>query len=247
MNLLSNALKFTDKGTIILKCYQERGESEELTVSVIDSGIGIAKEQQHLLFKTYSQIENDLVNSKEGTGLGLALSKKLMELLGGRLFLEASELGMGSTFTLKMPIDSSKRLSAGIKNAPKDVIPKFNGVHVLIVDDAKENLFIVEQFLSETEAIITLEDNPIAAVEFARKHLDSIDVIFLDIMMPQMSGYEACAKIRTLGYHGPIIALSAHSEIEMVNEEKKFSFDGHLMKPINKESLWASIRKAVLS
>ncbi len=247
VNLLSNAIKFTEKGHVKLACYQDEHARDLLYVSVTDSGIGIDSDNQHLLFKTYSQIENELVSSKEGTGLGLALSKKLTELLGGELYLDWSEVGRGSTFTLRLPIDPQKALERSHDRKEKILTPKFSGVHILIVDDAKENLFIAEQYLSETEAIVTLVEDPIQAVDFVAKHVDSIDVIFLDIMMPVMNGYEVCEKVRSLGFLGPILALSAHSEVTLQAADKRFFFDGHLMKPIDKESLWSSVRQAVLS
>lgn len=247
VNLLSNAIKFTEQGRVKLSCSQKSTDGDLLYVSVTDSGVGIAEKQRHLLFKTYSQIENELVHSKEGTGLGLALSKKLAELLGGELYLEWSELGVGSTFTVRLPIDPNCIEVKQVQKRKLSEIPKFTGTHILIVDDAKENLFIAEQYLSETEAIVTLVEDPIQAVDFVAGHIDSLDVIFLDIMMPVMNGYEVCEKIRSLGFKGPVVALSAHSEINMSGSENRFYFDGHLMKPIDKESLWGSVRQVILS
>ena len=248
VNLLSNAIKFTQAGSVTLRCSSRK--SNELLISVIDTGIGIAEDKRHMLFKSYSQIENNETRSKEGTGLGLALSRKLAELLGAELYLESSEPTKGSVFTLRFPINpdlTKEQREVFVNEGPASVTPKFAGVHVLVVDDAKENLFIVEQYLQDTQAIITLVEDPLQAIEFVRKHMDSIDVIFLDIMMPQMDGYEVCANVRSLGFSGPVIALSAHSQINMVAADKRFHFDSHLLKPINKEALWTSVRKAVLN
>ncbi len=247
VNLLSNAIKFTDHGLVKVSCSKRESDQGSLYISVTDTGIGIAEDQRHLLFKTYSQIENELVSSQEGTGLGLALSKKLTELLGGELYLEWSEVGAGSTFTIRMPIDPNTTQEMIVNTSKLTQIPKFGGVHILIVDDAKENLFIAEQYLTETEAIVTLVEDPCQAVDFVAQHLDSLDVIFLDIMMPVMNGYEVCEKVRSLGFRGPIVALSAHSEINMTGSENRFYFDAHLMKPIDKESLWSSVHQAVLN
>lgn len=250
VNLISNAIKFTHHGEVELHIGAVR--NGEVSLTVRDTGVGIPADKRHLLFKSYSQIEHTGVRREGGTGLGLALSQTLASLLGGSLTLESSTPDIGSTFAFKVPASPDFQVvtASEVKESAKKSAPHFGGVHIVLVDDAKENLFIAEQYLLKTGARVTTFDNPLEAIEFVGKHSEIVDVVFMDIKMPEMDGHEACKKMRELGHAKPIIALSAHSDLDDSKEGKEVSeshFSGHVMKPISRETLWESITMAILN
>lgn len=250
VNLISNSIKFTNEGEV--EVHIGAVKQGEVIIKVRDTGVGIPEDKRHLLFKSYSQIEHTSVRPASGTGLGLVLSQTLASLLGGSLTLETSTPGVGSTFAFKVAADHDfKAVTADeVKQSTKKSAPHFGGVHIVLVDDAKENLFIAEQYLLKTGAKVTTFENPLEAIEFVAKHSEVVDVVFMDIKMPEMDGHEACKKMRELGHSKPIIALSAHSDLDESKESNENSdshFSGHVMKPISRETLWESITMAILN
>ncbi|EIJ35531.1 hybrid sensor histidine kinase/response regulator [Thiothrix nivea] len=222
LNLLGNAIKFTDQGSIDLYV-REAGSTDNgdirLHFEVADTGIGIAPEDQSRLFQPFNQIDNQRTRRHGGFGLGLAISRKLVEAMGGKLEMD-SVAGEGSRFffTLTFPLqtnspteacpasDSSEESSA--KLAPATAIAN---KHILLVDDDEMNRFFGRELLNRLNATTTAVDSGAEAIHQLEQH--TFDLIFMDVSMPEMDGYETTRKIRTDPRFAklPIIALTAHA------------------------------------
>ena len=248
-NLLSNAFKYTRKGQIILSfsCKEKEDNAIDLVISISDTGIGISKEHLKRLFTKYtrSQIYKDDV--VKGTGLGLVISKELLESMNGSIHVE-SEVGTGSTFTIVIPqqlnggerigADKAKELEA-LKVNGRDRLRKSQIVHdimpygrVLVVDDTDSNIFVAKGILSLYEIDVDTCDNGFDAIRKV-KNGKEYDIIFMDQMMPDIDGVETLHRIRSLGYKAPIVALTANAikgESEKLISE---GFDAFVSKPID--------------
>ncbi|RYZ71919.1 MAG: response regulator, partial [Proteobacteria bacterium] len=220
INMIGNAVKFTERGQVkVFVGVQGRViENQPLTVSieVTDTGIGITEDQAAHLFNAFSQGDASMNRRFGGTGLGLMLSRKLAEALGGGLELTSSVQGQGATFTATV-VDP--KFEGGLRSA--DQLPKLekvvgtgkseqlNGIKVLLVEDAPDNQVMIKRFLSFAGGEVDIANDGEAGV--AAAIIGKYDVILMDIQMPIMNGYEAAHKLRELGYKKPIIALTAHA------------------------------------
>ncbi len=232
-NLISNAIKFTDKGKVTLKItFDKKGKHNEFCFSVTDTGIGIDQEKLKTIFEFFSQEDNTITRRFGGTGLGLAISKSISELLGGEIIVE-SEKNVGSTFKfcLTMP-EASEQL----KNETAIVRTDLKGKNVLIVEDNELNRFLAVTILKKWNANIHIAENGEEAVK-AVSSLD-IDIVLMDIQMPVMDGVAAAIAIRSeLKSNVPIIALTANA---LESEKEKCwqaGMNEYITKPYNPEFL----------
>ena len=232
-NLISNAIKFTDKGKVTLKItFDKKGKHNEFCFSVTDTGIGIDQEKLKTIFEFFSQEDNTITRRFGGTGLGLAISKSISELLGGEIIVE-SEKNVGSTFKfcLTMP-EASEQL----KNETAIVRTDLKGKTVLIVEDNELNRFLAVTILKKWNANIHIAENGEEAVK-AVSNLD-IDIVLMDIQMPVMDGVAAAIVIRSeLKSNVPIIALTANA---LESEKEKCwqaGMNEYITKPYNPEFL----------
>lgn len=238
LNLLTNAVKYTDKGFIKyrIECINDfKNNKTKLIITITDTGRGIKKEDIDRLFKKFERLEEDRNTSIEGTGLGLAITEGLAELMGGKITV-ISDYGKGSTFKF---VVIQEIVNVEIKEKSSNTISfdynTFEGKKALIVDDSKLNLKVAENvlknFLVTTESVISgLEC--LSCVN-SKKY----DIIFMDIMMPNMNGVEVLKKLREENINTPVIALTADA---IEGQEEKYmseGFDGYISKPINKEKL----------
>ncbi len=229
-NLLDNAVKFTELGTIEFG-YQILGDSLEFFVS--DSGIGIPKEHQKNLFKRFVKIERREQKLYPGTGLGLAISKNLVEMLGGNITF-SSEQGQGTTFRFTIPASSSGlgvKVTNGALQKPDNTI-SFQGINALICEDDPASRNLLSKYLDKLSIKYLIATNAKEAIDLYKKNWQSLDLVLLDIQLPDGNGYEVLNKLRTIGNpNTPIIAQTAFA---MANDSKRIlesGFNDYLPKP----------------
>jgi len=235
-NLISNAIKFTDKGKVSLKItFEKKGKLNEFCFTVKDTGIGIDQEKLKTIFEFFSQEDNTITRRFGGTGLGLAISKSIAELLGGEIKVE-SEKNVGSTFKFCLSMPEAAEQEKNVTVAQSDL----TGKNVLIVEDNELNRFLAVTILKKWNAIIHIAVNGEEAVN-AVKNKD-IDIILMDIQMPVMDGVAASIAIRNeLNSNVPIIALTANA---LESEKEKCwqaGMNEYITKPYNPEFLLEKI------
>lgn len=238
LNLLTNAVKYTDKGFIKyrVECINDfKNNQTKLIITVTDTGRGIKKEDIDRLFKKFERLEEDRNTSIEGTGLGLAITEGLAELMGGRITV-ISDYGKGSTFKF---VVIQEIVNVEVKEEKSNITSSdyntFEGKKALIVDDSKLNLKVAENVLKNF--LVTTESVTSGLECLSCVNSKKYDIIFMDIMMPNMSGVEVLGKLRENGVNTPVIALTADA---IEGQEEKYmseGFDGYISKPINKEKL----------
>lgn len=256
-NLLSNAEKFTPEcGRITLTArLKEAGDPLcLLEISIEDSGIGISKEQQEKLFRSFEQADSGISRKYGGTGLGLAISKKIVELMGGTIDLE-SEPEQGSRFYFVIPVTrvnpSPEQIEeTGLASHDELVVAKkqsFSGKYLLIVEDVLINQEVITGLLEETEIMFDFVENGVQAVDAFAQHPQKYDMILMDIQMPEMDGYEATRRIRAINVPEaktiPIIAMTANVFREDVEKSHKAGMNDHLGKPLNIEEVLTKLAK----
>ena len=247
VNLLGNAIKFTERGAVRLRVAYDR-EREVAQIEVRDTGIGIAPEKRANLFRAFEQADSSITRRFGGTGLGLAITKRIASLLGGDCTVE-SEPGQGSTFTFTLqapPTPGSRFLEvfgeAELRTEARR--PKGAGerIHarILLAEDGPDNQRLISMMLRKAGAEVIVVDNGQMALE--RASAEEFDLILMDMAMPIMDGYTAARSLRKLGIDIPIVALTAHA---LAGEREKCLVAGcnaYLTKPIDRAALVTSIR-----
>ncbi len=238
-NLVGNAIKFTKEGsiTIAISALKKTKKEVHLHFEVADTGIGIPEEKLETIFQEFSQASNDVSVEYGGTGLGLTISKKLLELQDSQLTV-SSKLNEGSkfSFAIKYAVDQKK-----VKKADKIIAtaetPNFENYEVLVVDDNKVNIFITAQYLDQWHVKHRTAHSGRAALEIIKNN--AIDIVFLDLQMPKMNGYETAEKIRKLKLpkEPVIIAFSATTKGDVIEDLIKSGIDDHLPKPFHPTQL----------
>ena len=246
-NLLSNAIKFTDKGFIEFGA--KLIEDNKIKFHVRDTGIGIAQDKQERVFSSFTQAETSTTRNFGGTGLGLAIVKKLVELMGGEVSLESSVgENHGSTFSFVLPYQPVAASSVKKISSPEKIEGFSQGRKVLLVEDNEDNQLLAEHLLKTMGFIVDIANDGQEAIEHFKED-SSIDLILMDMLMPNVDGIEATAAIRNLerergnGSKTPIIALTAEA---LKSERKKFmaaGCDDYVTKPINRELLVSAIAR----
>ena len=254
LNLLGNAVKFTDQGHVALKIASHQGSS--IRFSVADTGIGISPDKFEMIFEPFSQVDTSNTRRYGGVGLGLSLCKRLLDNMGGEISVE-SRLNQGTVFHVSIPLQDeawnlappssplSSPLQSRIDSAPVELTDTFqHGYSILLAEDVTENTIVIQAYLKNTAHSLDVVVNGDQVVE---KILSGIryDLVLMDIQMPGIDGLEATRRIRAWEQQGnvrtPIIALSAHA---MVGDKEKSLLAGcndHITKPINKTKLLALI------
>ena len=252
MNILSNAVKYNrENGHIYLSCMEIPSEQPGMTTMEFicrDTGIGMTEEFQKHIFEPFAQEHTGSRTKFVGTGLGMAIARKLVEKMGGTITFE-SEKGVGTTFVIRVPFkidpDADKR------EEQKEVSEKsIKGLHILLAEDNELNMEIAEFMLQNEGADVVKAWNGREAVEIFRKsEPDEFDVILMDIMMPVMNGYEATKMIRSLEREDaktiPIIAMTANAFTEDRLKAKEAGMDEHIAKPVDPELLVKVIYESV--
>jgi signal transduction histidine kinase len=246
INLLSNAVKFTPENGEIQLALKRIGINdgrEELEITVRDTGIGITDEQKARLFNAFVQADSGTAKRFGGTGLGLAISKSLCELMGGGISVESVH-GKGSCFTVRVIFDLGScdlLQAANVVKAPSEF--HFNGHRLLLAEDVPINREIVIALLEDTNVIIDCAEDGKIAVDMYCADPDRYDMIFMDVRMPIMDGYDATIAIRAFEARMkrpkgiPIIAMTANAFAEDVEHCLKSGMDGHIAKPIEVQAM----------
>ena len=253
-NFLSNAVKFTkDGGTVTLDISSHPGEDDKHIVAryiVKDNGIGMSEEFQKKLFKPFSQEDDRGARTQyKGTGLGMAIAKEYVEMMGGSIAVE-SQKGVGTTFTVEIPLELTEQ---GIRQKQEEPVHHdLTGVNVLMAEDNDLNAELATVMLEDAGMAVTRAFDGKEAVELFKNHPQgTYDIILMDIMMPNMDGHQAAKAIRALGIERPdavtipIIALSANAFIDDIQESLASGMNDHISKPINMEELIDTITKYI--
>ena len=251
-NLLNNAIKFTRMGEISIRVFPKTISTKEIQLQfeIKDTGIGMLPEQASNLFVPFTQADNSYTRKYGGAGLGLAISKSLVEMMHGTIWCESLQ-GEGSTFiftaTFALPMEQGqKRQSPGGNDEKAAAIPDFEslrGMHVLLAEDNEINQFIAVEFLSAKGISVDVVPNGRKALE-ALEH-NSYDLVLMDIQMPEMDGLTATVQIRSnpeIDPALPIIALTAHVYAEDRELSLNSGMNDHLTKPIDADLLYETLQ-----
>ena len=250
LNLIGNAIKFTERGSVQLQVRGSVSEgSVELTFAVKDTGIGIPPEKQKLIFEPFTQADSSITRQYGGSGLGLTISRQLVELMHGRIWVE-SEPGCGSTFSFKvrlplLPEGSTLPATSAEMTARNEAPALPAGIRpILIVDDFEDNVFLVKEFLKGSAFRAEVAENGMEAL--AKVKLRDYALILMDLQMPTMDGHTTTRHIRSWEAEQrrpavPILAFSAHALESEVEKSRQAGCTAHLTKPIQRHALLAAL------
>jgi signal transduction histidine kinase/CheY-like chemotaxis protein len=254
VNLIGNAIKFTEAGSVrvVIRPDDNSARGTSLHFDIIDTGIGLSKEQVKLLFQPFSQVDTSMHRQYGGTGLGLAISRRLARILGGDIAV-VSEYGKGSTFSLTIATGPL----AGIKLKliehdadsampyPQDAFADLIlDSRILLAEDGTDNQRLIAFMLHKAGAEVTVAEHGLIAVDFAleaERTGNHFDIILMDMQMPVMDGYEATRRLRNSGLKLPILALTAHAMVEDRRKCMEAGCDGYITKPIDANSFFKII------
>ena len=253
LNIISNAVKFTkDGGSISFTAENCPGNDEHHIIvryRISDTGIGMSEEFQTRIFEEFSQENDGARTSYKGTGLGMAIAKKYVDLMGGKIEV-SSRRGIGSTFTVEIPLLIAEQVLTEKKEKSKKDMD-LHGLHILLAEDNDLNAEIAVALLKEQGMLVTrTADGKSALAQFCNTDPGTFDLILMDIMMPEMNGYETTKAIRNLpdrpdGKKIPIIAMTANAFAEDVQAALDAGMDDHVAKPVDMEILIAVIAKHI--
>ncbi len=240
-NITGNAIKFTEKGSVEIKCEGIKGKNSiDYRISITDSGIGIPEDKLEGIFESFEQAEKSTSRKYGGTGLGLSISKRIAELLNGKITVKSEE-GKGSVFTITLPmlIASAAQKEINIKDTAKK--SDLHGLEILIVDDEPFNLMLAEIILNKHGAHISVANNGKVALE--KIEMQSFDIVLADLHMPEVDGYMLANKIREQYLQVPLIALTANVMQTDLERIRQSGFNDILLKPYKERELLNMIAK----
>ena len=251
VNILGNAVKFTeDGGSITFEAAYHPGQDDRhimVHYQVADTGVGMSEEFLKHIFDEFSQEENGARTQYKGTGLGMAITKRYVDLMGGEIFVE-SKKGAGSVFTVELPLELTDESKVQKQDYP-DTNADLRGVKILMAEDNDLNAEIAMVQMQELGIQVTrVSDGNEAVRTFKENPPDTFDLIFMDIMMPEMDGYEATEAIRAIldrpdARRIPVIAITANAFAEDVQASLDAGMNGHLSKPIVMEEVVKAIAR----
>jgi len=271
VNLLGNAIKFTETGGVRLLIRMAEDGEPHMQFDVIDTGIGMTQEQAGRLFRAFGQADTSTTRQFGGTGLGLVISQRLAQLLGGDVVIVDTQPGLGTRFRLTVatgPLDGVRmvegdsidetlftrhRAAAETSNSTIQAKP-LAGLRILLAEDGPDNQRLITHLLKKAGAAVTVVENGREAVDAAmgglrgRRESDpahSFDLILMDMQMPEMDGYEATRRLRAADYHGPIIALTAHAMDHDRRRCLNAGCNDYASKPIDMRKLIETIHRRI--
>ena len=253
LNLIGNAIKFTERGTIYIQLVVDHSAADEVTLrfSVQDTGIGIPADKQDFIFEAFRQADGSTTRKHGGTGLGLAICSRLVEMMGGRIWVE-SEAGKGSTFFFTAVF---RRTEPEWTSSSSEGHPNGMGKHallpsalrILVAEDNVVNQRVVRSLLEKQAGVVTVVNNGLEALS-ALEH-DSYDLVLMDVQMPLMDGLEATARLRERegrdNEHIPVLALTAYAMRGDAERCAEAGMDGYVAKPVQPEELYRTILRVL--
>ena len=250
INLTNNAIKFTEQGHVYLNTSLETCENKPyIRFDVEDTGIGIPADKQKYIFEAFSQVDSSTTRRFGGTGLGLAITKQLIELLGGKISI-VSTPGKGAVFSIVIPAGIDTKSTPAMDkykfveniSAETDIADeqKFTG-RILVAEDNRSNQMLMDMLLQKMGLDVTVAEDGQKAVEKASS--EPFDLIFMDMQMPVMSGYDAARKLRAKGLKTPIIALIAHAMKGDAEKCIQAGCDAYISKPVDRKEINETIAK----
>ncbi|MGR5118269.1 response regulator [Vibrio astriarenae] len=234
-NIVGNAVKFTDSGKIDMRSWLER---DVMVINVRDTGIGIAQCNIEKLFMPFVQADSSITRKFGGSGLGLSITKHIVEQMGGEIEL-SSKVNEGTSVTVRIPLQTRRADNLFTTNPHKHVIA--NGKHVLVVEDTKTNQVVAKLILENNGFKVSTLDNGALAVDYMQKTAEKVDVVLMDLSMPVMDGITATKKIREFNQHTPIVALTAHAASTDRNQCLTCGMDEFVCKPIRQKEILSVI------
>ena len=250
LNLIGNAVKFTERGKIELRIRVEHGEQSQqgLRFEVTDTGCGVPADKRSVIFEPFQQAEGAINRPYEGTGLGLSIAKTLVEMMSGRIWMEEkSTPGAKFVFTAFFPM-AMKEDVAGKLTTNSDVVVQSltNGTRILLVEDNPENVILLRAYLDDLPLSLDFASNGVEALQ--KRRSENFDLVMMDVQMPIMDGYTATREIRSWEQANklprvPIVALTAHALSGASAESIEAGCDGHLTKPVERDGLVEAIVK----
>jgi signal transduction histidine kinase/CheY-like chemotaxis protein len=249
INLVSNAIKFTEHGSIDINTRLKRQNEKNVIIelSVKDTGIGITPEQQKNLFIAFSQADNSITRKFGGTGLGLAISKQLVEMMGGEITLK-SERDKGTEFTFTISLTySTKKFEKKIEESADFDLVKLKaalyGKKILLVEDNRINQIVAKKTLEPLNISIDIAENGLQAVEKMKN--DTYSLVLMDIQMPELDGLQATEQIRMFDKDTVIIGMSAHASIQDTEKAIKSGMNDYMTKPIKQKTVFLMISEYI--
>lgn len=238
-NIVGNAVKFTREGSVGVKVYSQGGK---LFFDVTDTGVGISPDQAQLLFVPFQQADPSITRQFGGTGLGLILSKRLAQALGGDIVLTQSALGAGTTFSISIHLKADDQFLLAEKSddgsLEKDL---FRGKRILVVDDNPDNRLLISRVFKSFSVAIESASDGRSGIEKALSW--NPDLILMDLQMPLMGGIAATEELRKRNFRQPIVALTAHAMKEEKERCLALGFDAYITKPIDKGIFFSTLSK----
>lgn len=246
-NLCTNAVKFTEEGSVIISAMVIKQTNKNLTIhfEVKDSGIGIAEDMLENIFESFTQASSDTTRKFGGTGLGLTITKRLLELMQSKIQVK-SKPGEGSTFYFDLTFNTSnKKLAVKEEAITIDGKKSLKDLQILIVDDSRVNILLAQELLKQWQGICDVAVNGLEAVNKVKAK--DYDLVLMDLQMPEMDGYQATQEIRALPEDKyrqlPIIALTASAMLEIKDKAFTVGMNDYISKPFNPEELYSKIVK----
>ncbi|MCB0411108.1 MAG: response regulator, partial [Bdellovibrionales bacterium] len=254
-NIIGNAIKFTSEGGVqVTVSYNPDATEGALKFKIKDSGDGIPEDQIQRLFKPFTQVDTSTQRRHGGTGLGLVLSRRLSQMLGGDVQIIDTRVGQGTTFLVSLQpkevgqltsqLVSISQEGAGsfvLSSEDKGFTGRLAGTKVLVVDDAVENCNLFRIYLEKAKASVGLAFGGEEALKKVKA--GNYDLIFLDLQMPEKDGYEVLDQLRQDGMLCPIVALTAHAMPEERQKTLSYGFDDHISKPVSAEKLISTVER----
>jgi PAS domain S-box-containing protein len=243
INLVNNAVKFTEQGSVTINIFEaQQGTENALCFDVIDTGIGMDEVAKNLIFERFFQADKSTTRKFGGSGLGMSITLNLIEMMGGTIDVK-SQLKGGTTISVILPLAKTNKVV--IKAEHKALVaPRLINKKILIAEDNEINQAVIEALLESTEATLMIVENGQLAVKAAQN--DTFDLILMDIQMPEMDGIEAMKCINQLHNNTPIIALTANAMVEDVSKYLEMGFYAHVAKPIDKNHLYGLLASVLL-